>query len=230
MIANTIIKAALRDLLVIPSGGTPTSAQYSDGLEVLNDLVNSWSAQNNLVYEDTMEELAIPAGTQSITIGSTGDLVTGRPLEIRVATLKVGNIEYPMKIIDEVVYSSFANKSSTAQPFRLYYRNTWPNGTIYFEYTTDVAYTLTLTSIKQLSTFVDGTTDNPMPDHYERAFKKNLTLELAPQMGAANRVSPLMVKQADESRNTIIGQATDIVASITDIPSRSRYSIEADSY
>ncbi len=40
----------------------------SDGLEVLNDMLNSWSADLNLTYEDTMEDLTIPSSTQSITI------------------------------------------------------------------------------------------------------------------------------------------------------------------
>jgi hypothetical protein len=157
MLANTIIKAALRKLLVIPSGGTPTTNQYADCLEILNDMINSWSADNNLVYEDTLEALTIPSGTQSITIGSTGTLSTARPLEIRVATLKDGSIEYPLDIMDEKKYQHYTDKTITSRPSSLYYRNTWPDGTIYFEATTDQEYTLVLTSLKQLSTFPDGT-------------------------------------------------------------------------
>lgn len=230
MIANTIIAAALRRLMVIQAGQTPTTAQYTIGLEVLNDLIKSWSADLSLVYEDTRETLSIPAGTQSFTIGSTGDQSTTRPLEIRVATLTAGNVEYPMDIIDELTYQSFANKNSTGQPFRLYYRNTYPNGTIYFEFTTDVAYSLILNSIKQLTQFPDGTTSIDLPEHYERALKTNLAIELADEMGAAKRVSAVMMKHAEESKAAIIGLATDIVPSRTDIPSRGRYNIEADSY
>ena len=229
MIANTIIKAALRKLLVIPAGGTPTVSQYADCLEILNDMVTSWSAQNNLVYEDTLEELTIPSGTQSITIGSTGTLVTARPLEIRLASLKSGTNEYPMEVIKEKTYQVYGDKTSTSQPSRLYYRNTWPNGTIYFEYTTDKEYTLILTSIKQLSTFPDGTTDISIPDHYERAFKTNLTIEAADEMGAGNRITASMVKLAEESKNAIIGQGLDIVPARIEISGHGGYSIESDS-
>ena len=230
MIANTIITAALRDLLVVEGSKSPTAAQLSQGLEVLNDLVNSWSAQNDLVYEDTMEELAIPAGTQSITIGATGTLVTARPLRLSVATLKSGSTEYSMRLIDEIQYNNFSNKSSVGLPSRIYYRNTWPNGTIYFEYTTDIPYTLTLTSIKQLSTFPDGTTDVSLPDHYQRALKKNLAIEIAPSMGAGNRITPIMMQQAEESRTAVIGQAVDVVPSRTELRDRLNYNISADSY
>jgi len=230
MNANSIIKAALRRLVVVPSGGTPSTNQYTDGLEVLNDLIKSWSADLSLVYEDTRETLTIPAGTKSFTMGATGDQVTTRPLEIRLATLTVGNIDYPMSEMDEKTYQSFSNKNDVRQPFRYYYRNTYPNGTMYFESTTNVQFSLTINSIKQLTNFPDGTTEIDLPEHYERALKANLAIEIADEMGAGKRVTPLMMKAAEESKKIIIGLATDIVPSRTDIPSYGHYNIEADSY
>lgn len=230
MIANTIITSALRKLLVIPSGGSPTTSQYAEGLEVLNDMVNSWSAQRDLIYEDTKESLIIPSNTQSITIGATGDLVTARPLKINVATLRDNTIDYTMTIISEKEYQSFSQKTNSSRPYRLYYRNTWPNGTIYFEYTTDKQYTLVLTSMKQLPTFPDGTTDVSLPDHYERALKTNLVIELADEMGAGNRVTPTMFRIADEARTAIISQAIDIVPAVTEFNPIGVYNIEADDY
>ena len=230
MNANTIVKAALRRLLVIQSGKTPTTNQYADGLEVLNGMITNWSANSSLVWEDTREELSIPQGSQTLTIGPTGDLVTARPLQLRVASIKYGTIEYPMEVFDERRYQQIAEKASTGQPFRLYYRNTYPNGTIYFEKTTDKAYTLILTSIKELSTFPDGTTEISLPDYYEHGLKANLTLELADEMGAGNRVTPTMIKSAEESKGNIIGKALDIVPSQTDYQLNGRYDINSDSY
>jgi len=230
MIANTIIKAALRKLLVIPSGGTPTAEQYTDGLEVLNDMINSWSAQRDLIYEDTKETLTIPAGTQIITIGATGDLVTGRPLKIIVATLRDNNVDYVIKLISEKEYQGFSQKNNISRPYRLYYRNTWPNGTIYFEYTTDQSYSLILTSMKQLSSFLDGTTDVSLPDYYERALKTNLTIELADEMGAGNRVSPIMMNLANEAKTAILSQGLDLVPAFTEMYTYGVYNIEADDY
>lgn len=230
MQANTIIASALRSLLVIPSGGTPTTNQYADGLEVLNDGIKMWSAQNNMVYEDTVENLTIPSGTQSITIGATGTLVTARPHEITVATLKSGNNRYPMAIIDSRQYQRFSDLTNVGQPFRIYYRKTYPNGTLYFESTTDTEYTLDLTSIKSIDQFTDGTTDNQLPEHYETALKHNLKLWLADEMGRGASVTPLMIQFADESKKTIIAQALDITTSAIEISRSGRYSIEADAY
>ena len=217
--------------MVIPSGGTPTANQYADGLEVLNDGINMWSAQNDVVYEDTLETLTIPSGTQSITIGATGTLVTARPLEIRVATLKDGSIEYPLTIIEEKVYANITDKTVTGRPDYIYYRKTFPNGTLYFGTTTDSEYTLILTSIKNLTVFADGTTSIDLPQEYEAALKHNLKLWLADEMGHGNKVTPIMKELADQSKKTIIGQALSIVPSSIEIGhSSGQYSIDSDSY
>lgn len=289
--ANEIIKAALRRLVVIPSGGTPTANQYADGLEVLNDLLASWSSQINLVYEDTMEEISVSSGTQNfkvpevagvnnavatnflidVTASFTSDVSVGnivynvtdgtaavvtsvssdvviqidnniftstgkeyrigsiRPLQIISASLKTGNNEYPLKIINNNKYQNIFDKSIVGLPTELYYRSTYPTGTIYFNTTTDQAYTLILNTVKKLDTFANGTTYYHLPDYYERALKLNLALELAPEMGAANRITSLLVNQAQEAKDAIIGLAVDIdESSISSIGGR--YSIESDSY
>jgi hypothetical protein len=228
MLANTIIKAALRDLLVVESGGTPTANQYADGLEVLNDMIKNWSIQHNLVYENSREELSISGGVQSRTIGSTGQLVTTRPIDIISASLKYGDEEYPLEIIDINRYDSYSNKTIVNQPCKFYYRKTYPNGTLYFESTTDQAYTLILTSIKPLSQFTDGTTDNPLPEEYEYALKKNLPIELAAQMGASARVSQAMFVMADNSLSAIIGHSINLSPASIEIGVSGRFNIETD--
>jgi hypothetical protein len=117
-----------------------------------------------------------------------------------------------------------------ARPHWLHYRHSFPNGTFYFDSTTDQQYTLVLTSIKELPTFVDGTTDVPLPAYYEHALKLNLMVEIAPEMGAAKRVTPMMAQQAVQAKNTIIGQSMDLQAAETEIGASGVYNIEGDSY
>lgn len=231
MIANTIIKSVFRKAFIKDGSFTPSTQQFADGLERLNDMVNTWSAHNDLVYENTREELTIPSGTLEITIGATGTLVTGRPLKIRVASIKDNDIEYPLTIIDERQYQTYVFKISTARPYKLYYRNTWPDGTIYFEYTTDQSYTLILTSLKQLSTFPDGETDVSLPDYYEKALKDNLFIEMADELGVGNRITSALITLADNSRGAVIGQSIDIVPSRSDIGvTGTKYNIYSDWY
>lgn len=231
MNANAIITAALRRLVVVASGGTPTVNQLSDGREVLNDLVNSWSADTNLVYEDTLEEIAIAANTQSFTIGATGDKTTARPLKIISANLRDNsNFEYGLDIIDDSRYARIRDKTIISLPRSLHYRKSYPNGTMYFNCKSDTSYTLVLTSIKELTEFADGTTEYNLPAHYERAFKTNLAIEIAPEMGAAKRVTQLMLQQAEEAKQTIIGDAMQLNASTTELYRKNVYSINGDTY
>lgn len=230
MIANTIIKNALRRLNIIGIGSDPTTAMYTEGLEVLNDIVASWSGVRSLIYENTREELSIPASTQSFTIGASGDQTTARPIEVLYANLKSGNEEYKLTCMDGRQYNAIDDKSITSLPSRFHYRDTHPNGTFYFDRTTDKAYTLVLTSIKELTQFPDGTTDVSMPAYYEKAFKDNLLVEIAPQFGAAKRITQLMLMSAEESKNVILGRSLRPVAATTDINTRGSYNIESDSY
>lgn len=233
MNANKIIKAALRDLVVIPTGGTPTTNQYTDGLEVLNDLVSSWSAENSLIYEDTLEEIVIAAGTQSFTVGTSGaeDYTSNRPTEVISALLKdSSNAEFELRTADVNVYDNFGYKSTIGLPGWLYFRNTFPDSTFYFNNVTDKQYTLVLTSMKELTQFPDGTTEISLPPYYERAFKKNLAVEIAPQMGAAKRVTPLLLQQAEDSMMKIVGKATKINVSGTELDQQTPFNINGDNY
>jgi len=218
MIANTIIASVLRKLVIIPSGGTPTVNQYADGLEALNDLIRLWSANSSFIYEDTREEITITSGTNSFTLGSTGDYVTGKPVNLLNASLKEDGHEYPLRIIDKNVFENFHDKSQTHRPYWIYFRNTYPNSTFYFDSTTDVQYTLVLTTMKELTEFSDGTTDLPLPGYYETALKANLLVYLAPEFGAAKRVTQLMYQIAEDSKSSIVGKAVKVNVSRTDIP------------
>lgn len=228
MLANTIVKAALRGLLVIESGQEPTTAQYAEGLEAVNDLIKIWSIQHNLIYENTREILTVPSGTQEITIGPTGTLVAGAPVDILEASLKSGNIEYPLELIDIDRYNSYTDKTITSLPSALYYRSTAPNGTIYFNSKTDITYQLILTSMKRLAQFVSGTIDNPLPDEYETALKANLKVYWADDVGAGNRVSPQMMMMANHTLEAIVGNSINLSPSITELGSIGIYNIESD--
>ena len=224
MNANKIIERALKKLVVIAAGGTPTAGQYSDGLDVLNDLVSSWSANASLVYQDTLEEITIAAGTQSFTLGATGDYTTGKPTEVKIASLRRGKYEYPLEEANSNSYAEFRDKTISGLPHWLYFRNTHPDSSFYFDVTTDREYILILTSMKELTQFPDGETEIDLPDYYQKAFIDNLTNEIAPQMGAAKRVTQLMISQAEDSKSMVIGKAVRITPSKTELASNNRYS------
>ena len=224
MNANDIIKGALRKLVVIPAGVSPSTSQNTEGLEVLNDLVSSWSADASMVYQDTLEEITLTAGTQSFTLGPTGDYVTNKPTTVKhPASIRKGLYEYPLEEADKNSYAEFRDKTRRNLPHWLYFRNTHPDSTFYFDVTTDQEYTFILTSMKELTQFPDGTTEIVLPDYYKKAFVDNLTLELGPGSGAAKRITPLMIAQAEDSKSRVIGKAVKIAPSKTELANNNRF-------
>jgi len=224
MIANKIIASALRRLLVTTGGASPSAQEYADGLEALNDLVKLISAQVPLIYEDTREEIVIASGTQEFTLGSTGDYVTDKPEEVLNATLRANNQTYPLEIVDNNIFSRLNDLTAVSRPEYLYYRQTYPDSTFYFDSTTEQEYTLVLTSMKALTQFADGTTDVPLPDIYEPYFKANLTVSLAPEFGAANRVTQIMLIAAEDTKNAITGRSVQSRVSTTELANANGYS------
>ncbi len=71
--------------------------------------------------------------------------------------------------------------------------------------------------MKELGEFPDGTTDISLPAYYESYLKLALTVELGPEFGAANRVTPMMVMAAENAKSTIIGKSITINPSQTEI-------------
>lgn len=228
MIANDIIKTALENLLVIQDGQTPTATQYANGLLRLNTLLKSYTTSRNLIYDVSRETLTIPSGTQSITIGSTGTLATNRYLDIDRASLKDGNEESLLNVIDDSLYQEISNKAIVGKPCDIYYHQTWPNGTIYFNTTTDKEYQLVVSGKKRISAFADGTTDNDLPEMYELWLQAALTINWADANGAGNRITPSMVAIAERAEKVIIGQSVRLHPSRTELGGRGGYNIETD--
>lgn len=258
MIARTIIKNALKRLVIVSADQEPSTSQYAEGLEILNDIVGQWSGNTSMIYEEEREHIVVPADTLTFTVGPTGNVVTARPLRIVYHTIREGGVvvsptggwtggsfcegefptieatpegttrEYPLEKSDVVVHGQFYNKATTQRPTHLYYQNTFPDGTFHFNCTTDQVYTIILNSYKELSQFPDLDTVVNLPKYYESALKKNLTVELAPQMCSASRITPLMVKQAEDAIDTIIGRAIKVNTSITELSRRYAHGV-ADS-
>lgn len=81
--ANDIIIGALRNLNVLASGETPTTTEINDALQVLNDMLESWSIEHLLVFAQTEYRFNWTPGQYQYTIGNpivgtfTGSLTTG---------------------------------------------------------------------------------------------------------------------------------------------------------
>ena len=108
--AAVIISDALKEILVIGEGEAPSATMLSDGLRMLNRLLDTFSNNNDFAYFASMEQKAL-TGQQMLTIGPTGDIVATRPIKVETAVVDRNGITYPVKVIDNEKYDDLTYKA-----------------------------------------------------------------------------------------------------------------------
>lgn len=222
--ALTLVKAAMRSIGALVAGATPSTAEQTDGLEALKIMLRNWSARDIRIYYTKQESLALD-GSESYTIGTSGDLNTVRPSSIRGAWTTDG----PVKIIDEDRYRQVRHLSlaggiieylwySPEHPLGLLYP--WPRGST----------TLYIDSLKPLTEPSLISSDVAFPPEYDAAIKWNLAVELAPEYGV--EPSPIVLARAQTSLAAI--ETRNFAAQISAIRPElirlayTKYDIDAD--
>ena len=145
--ANTITDGAYRLNSIL----NPSTDQDDSGLEALNNMISSWSAEGLLVPYNTIESFALTVGKSTYTIGSGGEFDTVRPLRIIDAFIRDSNSDdYPVDVsMTRVEYNAITQKDAEARPTRLYFDPQYPKGKIYFNYEPDTAERYILRPRKQ---------------------------------------------------------------------------------
>lgn len=197
MTAQELIKAAYRAIGVIGQGKTPNSYLMENGLEALKIMLRGLSVTPGGLYFITVEEFALD-GSDSYTIGSSGDFDTVRPVNIVGGyTYTTGStINYPLEIIGERKYLNLQFKSDmSGEALYLWYNPTFGStelGTVYIYPPDDT--NLVINCLRPLSEPANIYADIIFPPEYDGYIKWNLALELAPENGRTP--SALVVKNA----------------------------------
>ena len=180
--AAVIISDALKEILVIGEGETPSAAMLSDGLRMLNRLLDTLSNNNDFAYFASMEQKAL-TGQQILTIGPTGDIVTTRPIKVETAVVDRNGITYPVKVIDNEKYDAVTYKAlQGANTQAVYYEATYPNGTLYL-YPVSTGCTLKMRVLNSVKQFASTSVQIDMPEGYEDAIMLALAIRMAPGYG-----------------------------------------------
>lgn len=201
-----LIKGSLRLIGAIATGETPPAEELNDGLDALNDMLDSWSLENLLVYQRVRTTHTLTVNDATYTIGSSGDINTTRPVRIeKAAILDVAanpDIELPVKIIERDEYAEIVTKDLTATyPWELYVNYGSPLTTLTLYPVPSAANTLVLYHWQPLTTYSSLSTTLALPPGYNRALRYNLALELAPEYG--REPSALVFERAVESKHNL---------------------------
>lgn len=196
--ALELITRAMKTAGVLGQNETPDSGQADDGLQMLNDMLDSMSLDRTSIFTITQESFSLVSGTASYTIGSGGVFNTSRPVQIDNLTITSGSIDYPIEPLNSQDYADIADKSSPSGiPQFYYYDDGFPLGTLYLWGVPGSALTLNIGKWAQLTQFANLTTQYTFPPGYYRMLHYNLSKEICPQYGMS--LTPEAMQIAVES-------------------------------
>lgn len=207
MTALDLITSSLRLVGVLAGNEVPTANESTVGLQYLNDMVDSWSTQQMLIYAKVNETFALVANQQSYQMGTGApDFNTARPQKIENAIWQqpqgATNYNLEIDIINQDQWAALTVPTTQSNiPTKLYVNYTFPYATLYFWPVPLQANNLILWSWKQLAEFAALTTAVSLPPGYNKALRYNLAVELAPEFGRTP--SDLVITQAVDAKADI---------------------------
>lgn len=182
--AGDIIRGAMRLLQVASTDTVLTADEMNEGLFVLNEMLDSWSSEQFLLYQVIRETFALTAGHNPHTWGTGGDFNSLRPVEIVAASISIGttpNVDLPLQPVSYDAYEAIALKGLvTNYPREYYWDAGYPMGNVYL-YPVPNGSSINFESYKPLTQFTDQSTVLSLPPGYQRALRFNLAVALAPE-------------------------------------------------
>ena len=233
--AGDQINGALRLIGQLAEAEEPSAATANDALNVMNQMIDSWSTERLSVYATQDQVLSWPPGFKERSLGPTGDFIGLRPILVDDATYfrdPASGISYGIKLINQQQYNGIAVKTVTSTyPQVMWVNMEYPNITMTIYPVPTKLLEFHLVSVKELTQPAQFSTQLAFPPGYMRAFKYNLACELAPEFGV--EPSPTVARIAMTSKRNLkrINNPDDIMAMpYSIVATRQRFNIFAGNY
>ena len=202
---------ALRILGVLRAGMGPNSDQLNDILEMLNDVIETWSVERLTVYQSPISTFALTPGKQTYTWGPGGDFNAARPNRIVWANLLYPDgtdmLHLPIQMLSLQQWASVRLQDvSSPIPTQMYADNGFPLNTISFLPFPSASCSVEFYAWVALTNFADLTTSYSFPPAYKRALKYALAVEMIPAFAISAKKDPIyerILQTAAETKKAI---------------------------
>lgn len=209
-----LIISAFIEIGAFSPGESMDAALANYGLEKLNEMLDSWNAEQELIFTTEFSTFTLVPNLQPHTIGPTGATFTVpvyRPTKLHGANLVLNNVtpnvNVPIHVRDKDWWlGQRIQQLATSYPTDVYYETDFPNGSLFFWPVPQTAFLVQLnfnTPVFSGSLALNSTLSGP--PGYQRAITKSLALELWPGMNAGQQVDPVLADQARAARYVIRG-------------------------
>ena len=133
--ARNIVTDAL-DLIMVHAAEEPLTAhQEQQGLRILNDLIQSASLEQFVIYYMPPQVIPWPAGRGVLTWGPGGDIASPRPVQLGLQASRydaIADQHWPVAVFCLEEYRSVAHTTLQADPLQLVsYAANFPLGELY---------------------------------------------------------------------------------------------------
>lgn len=179
--ARSMIIRGLQMLGEKPIGASLTDGEKTSYLSVLNGMLESWSLDSLMCYQEIQQNFDLIAGDGTYTIGPSGNFDTTRPISIISAFIRdTSNIDRPLEIINDAAYNAIGLKTTgNTYPSVLYYNQAFVAGRAMIKlYPLPAAgLRLFISSLRQLTRFANIGEAVVLPPGYQRAIESNFAIE-----------------------------------------------------
>ena len=177
--AQQLISDAMLALTALASQGTqdetPVASELTDGLSALNKLIDGWSVIGGDLIQLVTTSIAMGGGN--------GPYTTPRPVKIRAANCKSGQISSPVEVCSPEQWSEIVDESRSGQfATKLFCDYAYPTANIYV-WPAAAGSTLSLYAFMPLAQFATLGTSIDLPPAFARGLTLNLAVDLAEQYG-----------------------------------------------
>jgi len=181
--ARQIVKKSLQKIGALVKNEEPSSDEANDGLDALNQLIQSWSNDSSLITNRAWETFTLQGGVSTYTMGVGQTFNTVRPTNIISGYIRNGTIDTMLTTIGDEAYNSITFKNLTGIPQFINYDNANPTDNLRLYPAPSTAYQMFLLTEKPLASITTLDTALAFPPGWERALIYNLATELAPEYG-----------------------------------------------
>ncbi len=207
MTALDILNSAARLIGVLAEGEALTSPQANNGLQSLNNMLDSWSNEQMMIAARVQETFALANGQGAYQMGTGApDFNTSRPQKIENIVWQQPTGSYPFNLGIEIItqdrWAAIVVPTVPSNiPTQMWPQYGNPYVTLNFWPVPSVVNNVVIWSWKALSELSSLTTTFSMQPGYQKAVIYNTALELAPEYGVTP--SELIIAQAIESKAVI---------------------------
>jgi hypothetical protein len=198
---DDLLRRALLAVEAIGYKDTVEAQLKADGLELINNLISSWSGDGLMIPFVTEFNNVLTIGQSSYTIGSGGDFNTARPVRVAEGWIRdTSGTDFVLKQLARRDYTEIEQKSSSGRPERFWYYDQYPTGKIVFDNVPSKAETVYFNLWDYLTEFAATTDTVILPPEYKRAIIFNLGIDWSPEWGGAPAET---IRIANESKKVI---------------------------